>query len=146
MSGSVKPGHVEWDQLAPKIFNDANFHKANGSSRRFQRAVNGTKAGFVVAWRPANYDNFALNKADFDRLLELRRNDSFDAAFVVIAAVTGSYDTGDFNRVYVGHRDAEQLAEILKSARLRKGPHGEYWLLQEDCSPLETTYTDDIPW
>jgi hypothetical protein len=87
-----------------------------------------------------------LNKADLDKLLELRHNASFNVAFVVTAAVTGSYDAGDFERVYFSHRDAEQLAETLKSARLRKGPHGDYWLLQKDGSPLETTYADDIHW
>ena len=61
------------------------------------------------------------------------------------ATVTGSYDAGDFKRVYVGHREAEQLVEVLKSARLRKGPHGDYFLLTEGVSPLETTSDDDIP-
>jgi hypothetical protein len=145
MNGSVDHGHnagPDWDQLVLNIFTDTRFHKANGSNRRWQVAIDGVRAGIVVAWRPENYDNFALNKADFDRLLELRRNASFNAAFVVTAAVSG---TGDFERVYVRHRDAEQLAETLKSARLRKGPHGDYWLLQEGVLPLENTRADDIP-
>jgi hypothetical protein len=134
----------DWDQFVPNIFTDTRFHKANGSSRRWQVAIDGVRAGIVIAWRPANYDNFALNKADLDRLLELRQDASFNAAFVVTATVSGSFDAGNFERVYIGHRDAEQLAEFLKSARLRQGPHGHYWLLQDGVSPLEVT-NDDIP-
>jgi hypothetical protein len=81
-----------------------------------------------------------MNKDDFDKLLELRHNTSFNAVFVVIAALSEN-----FERTYVGHRDAEELAEHLKSARLRKGPHGEYWLLQDGVSPFETNNDDDIP-
>jgi hypothetical protein len=132
-----------WDASIPNIFTDPRFHKANGSSRRYQIVVNGVRAGIIVAWRPDDRSNFALNEADLNRLLELKRDASFNAAFVVIAA-----SNGNFERTYVGHRDAEELAEELKSARLRKGPHGDYWLLQllqDEVSPLETTH-DDIPW
>ena len=135
----------EWDELVPTIFSDVRFHKANGSRRRWQVKIDGARAGIVVAWRPDERDNFALNKADLDRLLGLKQDGSFNAAFVVTATVTGSFDAGNFARVYVSHRDAEQLAENLKSARLRKGEHGDYWLLQESCSPSETANNDDIP-
>jgi hypothetical protein len=125
--------------LMPNIFTDARFHKSNRSSRRWQVAISGNRAGIVLAWRPDERNNFALNKADLDRLLELKRDGSFNAAFVVIASING-----DFERTYIGHRDVEELAEELKSARLRRGPHGEYWLLQEGVSPLEIT-NDDVP-
>jgi hypothetical protein len=134
----------EWDQLVPNIFADRRFHKSTGSSRRWQVTIGGVRAGFVIALRPDERTNFALNKADLDRLLELLHDGSFSAALVVLATSSGSYDTGDFQRVYIGHRDAEELAEDLKSARLRKGERGDYWLLQEGVTPLEPT-NDDIP-
>jgi hypothetical protein len=128
------------DALIPNIFNDARFHKSNGSSHRWQVKINGVRAGIVLAWRPDERNNFALNKADLDRLLELKHDGSFNAAYVVIATINDSCE-----RTCVGHRDAEELAEDLKSARLRKGPYGDYWLLQEGVSPLEVTDNDDIP-
>jgi hypothetical protein len=140
ISDGADPSKPNWDERIPHIFDDARFHKSYSSSRRYQVAINGSRAGIVLAWRPDERNNYALNKADLDRLLELKRNGSFNAAYVVIATVSE-----DFERTYVGHRDAEELAEDLKSARLRKGPHGEYWLLQEGVSPLEITNDDDIP-
>jgi hypothetical protein len=137
---SEEQGGPNWDELIQHIFDDPRFHKTHGSSRRWQVAVNGVRAGIIVAWRPDEYPNYALNKADLDRLLELKRSGSFNAAFIVIATITG-----EFERHYVGHRGAEVLAGELKSARLRKGPHGEFWLLQDGVSPLEIQY-DDIPW
>jgi hypothetical protein len=119
-----------WDELLPNIFHDSHFHKS--SRRRWQGQFNGARAGIVVAWRPADYDNYALNKADIERLLELRREATFDAAFVVLATVSGNYGSS-----YVGHRDAEEFYETLKVVRFRTGPHGDYWLLREDFSPLD---------
>ena len=84
--------------------------------------MNGIRAGIVIAWRPTDYPNFGLNKSDADRLLELRRPGSFDAVFVVLATISGN------EPVYIGHREAEELLETLKSVRLRNGPYGEYWL------------------
>jgi hypothetical protein len=112
----------DWPALIPTIF-----------------ASDGNRAGIVLAWRPDEYNNYALNKADLDRLLELKRDGSFHAAYVVIATISG-----EFLRAYIGHRDAEELAKELESARLRKGPHGDYWLLQEGVVPLEIT-NDDVP-
>jgi hypothetical protein len=144
-SGKIAAVRPALDAVIPTIFTDGRFHKSPGSSRRWQIFVSGFRVGIVVAWRPDERNNFALNKADLDRLLELLHNGSFQATSVVTATVIGSYDTRDFTRVYVGHRDAEELAEVLKSARLRKGPHGDYFLLTAEASPLELTNDDDIP-
>ena len=78
-----------WDELLPKMFHDNRFHKT--SRRRWQTQINGTRAGIVVALRPVDYQNYALNKADLDRLLELKQDGSFHAAFVVFATVTGNF-------------------------------------------------------
>ena len=125
----LKPA-PNWDELLPNIFYDTRFHKT--SRRRWQVEINGNRAGIVVAWRPVDYDNYALNKADIDRLLELKRDAKFHAAFVVIATVAGNS-----NRTYVGYRDAEELHETLRSVPPRNGPYGEYWLLREDISPVD---------
>jgi hypothetical protein len=141
----VLPSDPALDDIVPKIFTDPRFHKSGGTSRRWQINNGGFRVGIVVAWCPEGYANFALNKEDLDKLLEFRGEELFMAVFVVTARSTGSYDTGDFTRVYVGHRDAEELAGVLKSARLRKGPHGDYWLLTAEASPLEITHDDVIP-
>jgi hypothetical protein len=126
----LQPATTNWHDHLPNIFTDSRFYKT--SRRRWQIEVNGARAGIVVAWRPADYENFALNKADLDRLLQLKQDASFAAAFVVLATVTGNFPSG-----YVGHRDAEELHEALKTVRFRTGPHGEYWLLREDFSLLD---------
>ena len=87
----------------------------------------------MVAWRPAEYENFALNKADLDRLLQLKRDGSFAAVYVVLACVGET-----FGNAYIAHRDAEELYETLEAVPLRSGPHGQYWLLAgEDFTPLD---------
>jgi hypothetical protein len=121
---------TNWAELLPNMFHDNRFHKT--SRRRWQTQINGTRAGVVVASRSVDYQNYALNRADLDRLLELKRDGSFHAAFVVFAAVTGN-----FGQAYVSHRDAEELSETLKSVPSRSGQYGEYWLLREDISPFD---------
>jgi hypothetical protein len=119
-----------WHEHLPNIFTDFRFRKT--TRRRYQFPFNGIVAGIAVAWRPADYDNFALNKDNLDRLLELRRDGSFAAAFVVLASAGGTFDSA-----YIGHRNAEELYETLKTVPFRKGPHGDYWLLRTDFSPFD---------
>ena len=128
MLREVQTTSPTWNDLLPTMFSDFHFRKT--SRRRWQAEINGARAGIVVAWRPGDYENFGLNKPDVDLLLKLRRDGKFDAAFVVLANV-------NFGSAYVGHRDAEELYEALKSAHFRTGPHGEYWLLREDFSPFD---------
>ena len=90
--------------------------------------IDGAVAGIAIAVKPNNQPNYGLNKDDFDRLLALRRDGSFAAAFVVLAS---GWNT------YIGHRDAEELYEILKNVPVRNGPYGDYWLFRENFSPLD---------
>lgn len=124
-----KPSMPDWNEIIPNIFHDPRFVKT--SRRRRQIAVNGVRAGMVIAWQPDDYENHALNKSDTDRLVELRRDALFNAAFIVLATIS------NYEPVYVGHREAEELLETLKSVRLRKGPHGDYWLLKGDFTPFD---------
>ena len=117
-----------WDELLPNIFTDPRFRKSKKSRRRWHAEINGTRVGIVVALRPVDYDNHGLNKEDIEQLLKLRRDGTFDAAFVVLASVG----------MYIGHRDAEELFETLKGVPFRTGGHGDYWLL-----PLDDVAEDD---
>jgi hypothetical protein len=125
----VGPQHrlpPNWDEHLPNIFKDTRFLRS--SPRKYQLPINGAVAGIAIAVKPTNQNNFGLNKADFDRLLELLRDGPFTAAFVVLASV---------GNTYVAHREAEELAEMLKTVQFRNGPYGEYWLLREDFSPFD---------
>lgn len=126
------PTVPNWGELLPDMFSNSHFHKSKTSRRRWHAEINGSRVGVVVAWRPADYENHALNIEDVDKLLELKRAASFDAAYVVLAT-TGE----NFASSYVGHRDAEELSEKLEAVHFRTGPHGDYWLLRGDFSPLD---------
>lgn len=117
---------TNWHDHLPNIFTDARFIRT--PPRKYQLPIDGVVAGIVVAMKPANQNNFGLNKTDFDRLLELLHDGSFAAAFVVLAS---GWTT------YTGHRDAEELYVTLKNVPIRNGPYGDYWLLREDFSPLD---------
>jgi hypothetical protein len=116
----------DWDNVIPKIFTDTRFHQTGRA--RYQVKIDGARAGIAVAWRTANFDNHALNGWDYETLLDLKRANKFDAAFVVAATRIKS---GYGNRIvqsYVAHIDAEKLSENLKSMPL-DGPFGPFWLL-----------------
>ena len=67
-----------------------------------------------------------------------KRAGTIDAAFVVTARVRK-----DYTYIYVGHRDAEELYEMLKDVPPRKSEFGEYWLLKPDVTPLGVAASDD---
>ena len=127
----VQPA-TNWNELLPNIFTDSRFQKSRTSRRRWQAEIGGSRAGIVIAWRPAGYDNHALNKADIELLLKLKQEGTFDEVFVVLAAAGEK-----FTNAYVGHRDAAEYYETLKTVKFRDGPHGEYWLLCGDFSLLD---------
>ena len=79
----------DWDNILPKIFTDTRFHQTGRS--RYQVNIDGTRAGVVVAWRTANFANHALNVSDFEKLIELKHENKFDAAFVVAANAPSKY-------------------------------------------------------
>jgi hypothetical protein len=112
----------DWDAIIPNIFTDTRFHQTGRA--RFQINIDGTRAGMVVAWRTANFDNHALNVDDFEKLLELKRANKFEAAFVVAATRIKYSGYGNrFVQTYVNHADAENFSAKLNSMPLN-GPFG----------------------
>ena len=125
---------MNWDEYLPNIFTDKRFRKT--SRRKYQFALNGAAIGIVVAWKPVDYDNYALNEEDMVKLLYLKQEKQFDAVFVVLATINGNIAE------YVGHRAASEVNETLKSVPPRDGPHGKYWLLRQDFLALD--YQDSL--
>jgi hypothetical protein len=111
----------DWDAIIPGIFSDTRFHQTGRA--RYQIKIDGGRAGIAVAWRSANFENHALNVSDFETLLELKRTNQFDFAFVVAATRNNR-----FAQTYVAHSDAEKLS--LTSMPLN-GPFGPFWLLSQ---------------
>ena len=133
---------VDWDDILPKIFTDTRFHQTGRA--RFQIHIDGTRAGIAVAWRSANFDNHTLNMQDYEALLELKRANKFDAAFVVAATSIKSGHSLRRVQTYVAHIDAEKLSTNLKSMPI-DGKFGPFWLL----SPYDFgdhADADDIPY
>jgi hypothetical protein len=124
-----------WDEHLPNIFTDKRF--THTSPRKYQFPLNGEVAGIVLAVKPGNQPNYGLNKPDFERLLEFLCNGSFADAFVVFSSGWTRYN---------GHRDAEELYDILKDVPPRSGPYGDYWLLNESFSPVDAaTHIPPVP-
>ena len=124
-----------WHDHLPHIFTDSRFRKS--SRRKYQIQLDGAVAGIVVAWKPVDYDNFALNEEDFGKLRFLRQEKKFDFGFVVLATINGQFGSA----TYVDHRDIDEVDETLKGVRPRSGPHGSYWLLRQDFLPLDAEPT-----
>lgn len=133
----------DWDNIVPMIFTDTRFHQTGRA--RFQINIDNTRAGVVVAWRTANFDNHALNVSDFEALLELKLAKKFDAAFVVAASRSKSGYGNRLVQTYVNHADAEKFQENLKGMPF-DGPFGPFWLL----SPFDFCNADanagDVPY
>jgi hypothetical protein len=120
---------VNWNAIVPLIFTDPRFQRT--AQRRWVAQVDGQWVGVVVASRPSNRENFALNCEDLDRVIEKCRDGALDAGFVVLAALANSAI------VYVDHREANAVRELLKNDPPRDGPHGPYWLLRGSFDELE---------
>jgi hypothetical protein len=120
---------INWNAIVPLIFVERQRFIQTGK-RRYAVKHGDQWAGIAVAWKPPGYDNYGLNCADLELLLEKQRGGSINAAFVVLA----QYENGEVS--YVAHREAEAVRELLKDEPPRDGPHGRYWLLR-DFAELE---------
>ena len=126
----------------PKIFTDTRFHQTGRS--RYQVNIDGTRAGIVVAWRTAHFDNHALNVSDFEKLIELKHENKFDAAFVVAANAPSKYSGyGRIVPTYVSHTDAEKFSATSMPL---EGPFGPFWLLSPFDFGNFNVDPDDIPY
>ena len=90
---------------------------------RYSATIDGTKIGVVLATKNQGFDNFAINKADLDRLIAATGDGRLDAAFVVAAKVNGS------SMDFVDQIAAAVLADQLRSETPRVGRYGEFYLL-----------------
>jgi hypothetical protein len=105
-----------------KIFSDDRFRPFG--QYRYYGEVDGSKIGVVLATCSPRFDNFALNKADLDRLVDGKREGRIDQAFVVQARVNG-YGAPAFHAVI----DAEELAVALKNVPPVNGQFGPFFVV-----------------
>jgi hypothetical protein len=105
----------DWDAVVPHVFDNRCFRQTG--RRLWQGAIEGNKVAIVVAFRPSDRTNFALNTADFDKLLDVKRKAKCEAAFVVLADVSANSE-----HRYVGDRDAEQTLRNLEVSRFLRHP------------------------
>ena len=120
----------------PNMFRGPLFRQT--SRYRYRAKIDGTKVGVVVAARTWRFDNHALGTSDFDRLLEYKSDGKIDFAFVVAARISK-----DNLHTYVGHRDAEELHQLLKEVAPLESEFGRFWLLRPDFTLLGFAASDD---
>src|SRR5258705_6348023 len=106
------------------MFSDPRF--ARFGRYCYHVEIDGRKIGVVLATMNQGYDSYALNKAEFDRLLAARRDGRLDGAFVVIAKTNGSTTP-----TYCGEIDAEELDSQLRGLTPRSGRFGEFYVLPD---------------
>jgi hypothetical protein len=85
----------------------------------------------VIATKNQMFDTFALNKSDFDRLVEGKHQGKIDHAFIVWAEVNANGLT------FFDSQDAEELARTtLACTPPRVGRYGEFWSLEPSSSKM----------
>ena len=84
----------DYEALLPNMFGDRRFTPSG--RRRYQAQIDGISVGIVVAFKPAGYDNFALNHADMAKLIYFKQERHFQEIFVVLATDDGN------GPIYVG--------------------------------------------
>ena len=104
------------------VFSDDQF--SQHGRYRYSATIDGVKIGVVLATKSQNYNNFALNKADLDRVIAGVSDGRLDAGYVVAATVnvTGSME-------FVDQISADILADQLKGETPRTGKFGEFYLI-----------------
>jgi hypothetical protein len=89
----------------------------------FKELDGGQKIAVVLATMAPNRDSFALNKGEFERVLNGKRDGKVDHAFVVAVKLARPYE-------YQGAEFAEALAVRLANRPTIDGIYGEFWALQ----------------
>ena len=103
------------------------------SDTRFQRfgryiyyaVIDDKKIGVVLATMAPHRDDFALNKGEFERVLNGERDGKVNQAFVVAAKLNGGRSLE-----YQGADRAEAVLARLGNLRTFRGVYGEFWSLQ----------------
>jgi hypothetical protein len=116
------------DYLA-NIFTDSRFRQIRRNC--LVGDVDGATVGVVLATRNPDYDNFALNKPDAERLLDGKRKGRVDQAYIVAAHISG------VKRTYSGSMPAEEVWHKIEVSGLqpRTGRFGEFFVLPPGFIP-----------
>jgi hypothetical protein len=97
-------------------------------SRKFTVTVDGHLIGIVLATKNYAFDTFALNKGEFDDLLDAKR-DGRVAGIYVVGRTT--YNGGKYDPKYVGEIDGEKLEKQLIGVDPRPGRFGPFYVLND---------------
>jgi hypothetical protein len=127
------------EAVLSKIFTDARWRKL--SWRLLFANIDGVKVGVVLATKSPDYDCFALNKPDIDRLLAGKHTGKLDAAYVVWTRISSLKV-----KSYCDWVEAEELQEKLKGRSPLTGKFGEFWTFPLDFVPGGIADPDDEPY
>jgi hypothetical protein len=99
--------------------------------------IDGRRVGAVIATLNPGFTDYALNKAEEERLLAAKDKGKIEEAHVVFARIDGFYKPS-----FSGARDAEELHQkiLAMGLRPRPGRFGEFYTL-----PSILTASDDDP-
>jgi hypothetical protein len=81
------------------------------------------RIGVVLATLTPPFDSFALNKAELERLLQAKREEKIDQAFVVAAKRNGA------GLEYCGAVEADELSTVLAKQSPITGRFGDFYVL-----------------
>jgi hypothetical protein len=112
-------------EVVRNIFTEPERWKEVGPRLR-HRELDGVKIGVVLATQTGTFRTPALNKSEFERLRNARRDGKIDHALVVWAKING----GRYE--YRGAMTPEEVLEKLDQFYVptRNGPMGEFYVLQ----------------
>src|SRR5262249_12758526 len=119
-----------WGDVLRDVFNDKRFTEVRRNC--LQGTVDGVKVGIVLATMSPPYITFALNKPDFERLIDSKHDGKVDRSFVV--AARGSSPA---NRTFCSWMEAEELAAHLRAYGIapRDGRYGEFYIVPPTLFP-----------
>jgi hypothetical protein len=118
------------------IFTDPRFRQIGRWLRH--GVIDGRRVGAVIATLNPGFVEYALNKAEEERLLAAKcEKAKLDEAYVIFARIDGFYQP-----TFSGARDAEELHQkiLAMGLRPRPGRFGEFYTL-----PSILTASDDDP-
>jgi len=97
------------------------------------KEIDGQKVGVVLATMSPRWDDFALNKGEYERVLNGKREGRLDQTYMVAAKIDGA------KFEYVGAMEAEELLPKLKDLPVITGPTGSSGRCLSGCSWTRTT-------
>jgi hypothetical protein len=106
------------------IFTNPARYKQHGL-RKYSVVIDDLLTGIVLATQTDGFYRPALNKAEFDGLLEAKREGRIAEAYIVVAQINGR------TRTYCGEIEAERLVTQLNGVVPRTGQFGEFYVLPD---------------